>query len=41
MIESAVVAHTFGQYLFAGVAKGRVTEIVRQRDRFGEIFVES
>jgi len=35
-----VVAHALGQNLFAGMAKRRVPKIVRQRDRFREIFVE-
>ena len=28
------------QCLFAGVAKGRVADIVRQRQRLGEVFVQ-
>ena len=40
MIEAAVIAHAFGQNFFAGMPEGRMAEIVRQRDRFGQIFVQ-
>ena len=41
VIEAAVSAHAFGQHLLARVPKRRVPQIVRERDRFGEIFVQA
>jgi len=35
-----VVAHALGQNFFAGMSERRVSEIVRQRNRFRQIFVE-
>ena len=40
MLEAAVIAHAFGKYFFARMSERRMAEIVRQRDRFGEIFIE-
>ena len=40
VIEAAVVLHQFSEDRFAGMPKGRVAQVVRQHDRFGEIFVE-
>ena len=41
VIEAAVVAHAFSQHLFARMSKGRVSQIVRERDRFREIFIQA
>ena len=41
VIEPAVFTHTFGQHLLARVPKRRMPQIVRQRDRFREILVQS
>jgi hypothetical protein len=41
VIEAAVVAHALGQHLFARMSKGRVSQIVRERDRFREIFIQA
>ena len=41
VIESAVVAHTFSQHLLAGVAKGRVSKVVRERYGFREVFIQA
>jgi len=35
-----MIAHTFGEHLLTRMAKGRMPEIVRQRDRFGEILIQ-
>ena len=40
MIEAAVGGEHLGQNAFARVPKRRMTEIVRQGDRLGEIFVD-
>ena len=40
VVEAAVVAHQAVERAFAGVTERRVTEVVRQRDRLGEILVE-
>ena len=41
VIEPAVLAHAFGQHLLARMSKRRVSQIVRKRDCFPEIFVEA
>ena len=41
MIEAAVVAHAFSQHLFARMSKRRVSQIVRKRDRFRQIFIKA
>ena len=40
VLEAAVVAHAVVERILAGVAEGRVAEIVRQRDRFGQRLVQ-
>ncbi len=40
VVEAAVGLHAGVQRLLAGVAEGRMAEIVRQRHRLGEILVE-
>ena len=40
VLETAVIAHAFGQDFFAGMPEGRVAEIVGQGDRFRQIFIE-
>ena len=40
VIEAAVVAHAFSQHLFARMSKRRVSQIVRESDRFREIFIQ-
>ena len=40
MVEAAKAMHRLVERLLAGMAERRVAEIVRQRDRLGEIFVE-
>jgi hypothetical protein len=32
---------TFSQHVFARMPKRRVSQIVRERDRFGEIFIQT
>ena len=41
MLKSAVLAHAFGQHLLARMPKGRMPEIMGQRDRFRQILVQS
>ncbi len=41
VIEAAVVAHAFGQHLFTRMSKGRMSQIMRESDRFGEIFIQT
>jgi hypothetical protein len=41
VVEPAVVAHAFGQHFLAGMTEGRMSEIVGQGDRFGEILVSA
>ena len=36
VLESAVGFHAAVQRILAGMAEGRVAEVVRQRDRFGQ-----
>src|SRR5579863_5408899 len=38
--EKAVGAHGGVERLFAGVAEGRMAEVVDQGERFGEIYIE-
>ena len=40
MLESAVLSHALGQHFFTGMSKRRVSEIVRERDRFRQIFIQ-
>jgi hypothetical protein len=40
VIESAMVAHAFGQHLFARMSKRRVPQVVCESDRFGAIFIQ-
>jgi hypothetical protein len=39
VLEMAVLGHLLGQRAFAGVAKGRVAQVVGQGDRLGEVLV--
>jgi hypothetical protein len=39
MVEAAVLAHAFGEHLLARVSKGRMPQIVRQRDRLCQVLV--
>ena len=39
MVEAAVFAHAFREHLFAGMSERRMPEIVRERNRLGQIFV--
>ena len=41
VIEAAERLHAFGQRVFAGMAERRVAEIVRERQRFGEVFMQA
>ena len=41
VIEAAMVAHAFSQHLFARMSKRRVSQIVREGDRFSEIFIQA
>ena len=41
VLEAAVLAHAFVERILAGVAEGRVAEVVREADRFGQVFVEA
>ena len=40
MLKSAVLPHAFRQHLLARMPKGRMPEIVRQRDRFRQILIQ-
>ncbi len=40
VIEATMGSHTFGQHLFTGMAEGRMPEIVCERDRFRQIFIQ-
>ena len=40
MLEAAVLAHAFVERVLTGVAEGRVAEVVRERDRLDQRFVE-
>ena len=40
MLEPAIGRHAFVQHVLAGMAKTGVAEIVRQRRRLGQVFVE-
>ena len=40
VLEPAVLAHAFRQHLLAGMPERRMPQVVRQRDRFGQILVE-
>jgi hypothetical protein len=40
VVEAAIIGHAGRKRVLAGVAEGRVAEIVRQRHRLGEILVE-
>ena len=39
VIEPAVIAHAFVEHLFAGMPERRMPEVMRQRDRLGQIFI--
>ena len=39
VIEPTVLAHAFVEHFFAGMPKRRMPEVVRQRDRLGQIFI--
>src|SRR5581483_165025 len=41
VIEAAMIAHAFGQHLFARMPKRRVPQIVRESDCFREIFIQA
>ena len=41
VIEAAMVAHAFSQHLFTRMSKRRVSQIMRESDRFGEIFIQT
>ncbi len=41
MVEPAVIPHALGQHFFAGMSKRRMTKIVRQSDRFRQVFIQS
>ena len=41
MIEPAVIAHAFCQHLLAGMSEWRVAQIMRERNRFGQILVQA
>jgi hypothetical protein len=41
VLEAAVRAHEAVERALAGVSEGRVTEVVRQGDGFGEILVQA
>ena len=40
VLEAAVVFHAFVERVLAGVAEGRMPEVVRQRNGFDQVFVE-
>ena len=40
VVEAVIVPHAVDEHVLAGVAEGRVAEIVRERDGLGEILVE-
>ena len=40
VLEAAVIAHAVVERILAGVAEGRVAEIVRQGDRFDQRLVQ-
>ena len=40
VLEAAMVAHAFVQRVLAGVAEGRVAQVVRQRDGLHQVFVQ-
>ena len=39
MLEPAVPLHALGQHLLAGMTERRMAEIVRERDRFRQVFI--
>ncbi len=41
VIEAAMIAHAFGEHLFARMSKRRVPQIVRESDRFLKIFIQA
>ena len=41
MIKSAIRLHTSGQCIFAAMPKGRMPQIMRQRETFGQIFIKA
>ena len=40
MLEAAKILHAFVQRILAGVAEGRVAEVVRERDGLGQVLVQ-
>ena len=40
MLESAVALHAFGQHFFAGMSEGRMPQVVRERNRLGQVFIQ-
>src|SRR4051794_15105620 len=40
VLEPAVALHAFRQHLLARMPERRMTEIVRERNRFGEVFIK-
>jgi len=41
VLEAAVVCHQLIQHALAGVAEGRVSQVVRQRHRLSQVFVQA
>ena len=41
MVEAAVVLEQLVEHALARVAEGRMPEVVRERDRLGEVFVQA
>jgi hypothetical protein len=41
MLKTTVIAHAMIQRILAGVTKWRVTKVVRQRNRFGQVFMQA
>ncbi len=41
MIEAAVRQHQRVEHVFAGMAEGRVAEVMRERQRLGEVVIEA
>jgi len=38
---TAMGGESLGERVFAGVSEGRMTEVVAERDRLGEVFVQA
>src|SRR2546423_3280327 len=41
MLEAAVLAHAFRQHFLTGMAERRVTEIMRESNGLGQIFIQA